>query len=281
VDDLTVLEIINLLTVGLTSFNMKFQVPNDIPFHNQYIPPENLKSQQYLNEINQWTKDQKMLINEKKTKTMIFNFTDNYKFTTRLSLNEENVNVVSETKLLGTILQDTLKWDMNTDRIVKKANSRMILLRKLSEFGAPREDLKIIYILYIRSVLEQNCTVWHSSLTQENIEDLERVQKSAIKIILKSKYNNYEKSLDILELENLKDRRESLNLSFIQTSIKNNTLSDLFPLNQKYHKMNTRHVEKYKVIHCNTERLKKSTIPHMQQMLNILDRNSKHEEPHG
>ena len=75
VDDLSVLEIVNLLTVGITSFNLKLQVPSDIPQHNQYIPAENLKSQNWLNSINDWTLNQKMLINEKKTKTMIISFT--------------------------------------------------------------------------------------------------------------------------------------------------------------------------------------------------------------
>ena len=41
-------------------------------------------------------------------------------------------------------MQDDLKWDDNTASVVKKANARMVLLRKLSEFGAPREDLKVI-----------------------------------------------------------------------------------------------------------------------------------------
>ena len=47
------------------------------------------------------------------------------------------------------------------------------------------EHLKNVYILFVRSILEQSATVWHSSLTQENKEDLERVQKSAFKVILK------------------------------------------------------------------------------------------------
>ena len=33
VDDLSVLEIVNLLTVGLTSYNLKQNIPNDIPLH--------------------------------------------------------------------------------------------------------------------------------------------------------------------------------------------------------------------------------------------------------
>ena len=52
IDDLSVLEIINLITIGLSSFNIKGQVPSDIPSHNQFIPPRNLKSQKWLDEIN-------------------------------------------------------------------------------------------------------------------------------------------------------------------------------------------------------------------------------------
>ena len=113
----------NLLTVGLSSFNLKSSVPNDIPVHNQFIPPENLKSQKWLDEINIWTENQKMLINQKKTKTMIFNFTENHKFTTRLKLKNENIDieVINSTKLLGTILTDDLKWGQNTKNIIKKS----------------------------------------------------------------------------------------------------------------------------------------------------------------
>jgi hypothetical protein len=125
-----------------------------------------------------------MLINQKKTKTIIFNFTDNYQFTTRLQLNGESVEVVPEVRLLGIIIQNNLKWKSNTANLVKRANARMVLLRKLSQFGASRDDLKTIYISYVRSVLEQNAVVWHSSLTEENSQDLERVQKSACKLIL-------------------------------------------------------------------------------------------------
>ena len=55
VDDLTFLEIGNLLKIGLSSYNCKVQVPNDIGSENKLISSENLKSQSYLNEINMWT----------------------------------------------------------------------------------------------------------------------------------------------------------------------------------------------------------------------------------
>ena len=39
------------------------------------------------------------------------------------------------------------------------------------------DDLKTIYIAYIRSILEKSCAVWNSGLTEKNVQDIERVKK--------------------------------------------------------------------------------------------------------
>ena len=268
VDDLSVLEIVNLLTVGLTSYNIKTHIPSDIQIHNQYIPPENLQSQDWLNRIDEWTMKKKMLINEKKTKNMIFNFSSNYQFNTRLQLKGENIETIKTTKLLGTIISDDLKWDLNTANIVKKANARLELLRRVASFNPPLEDLKTIYFLFIRSLLEQSATVWHSSLTEENISDIERIQKSAVRIMLGNEYKGYRQSLNILQIETLKDRREQLCLNFALKCIKNPKTRHMFPENEKVHKMLTRNPEKFKVEHANTTRFRNSAIIYMQNLLN-------------
>ena len=172
--------------------NLKQHVPGDLLIHNQFINPDNLRSQNYLDKINAWTKDQKMKINEKKTKFMVFNFTKNFQFGTRLSINNQPIEMIEHTKLLGTIIQNNLSWDLNTKELVKKANARMEILRKVSTFNPGIVDMKTIYIMYIRSILEHSAPVWHSSLTAENKNDLGRVQKTALKVILgeKFKYRN-------------------------------------------------------------------------------------------
>ena len=138
-----------------------------------------------------------MKINEKKSKNVIFNFTKKYQFSTRLSIQNEVLEIVPEAKLLGTIISNDLKWSKNTENIVKKANGRMKLLRRITHFGASWEELKNIYILYIRSLLEQSCTVWNSGLTEENIHDLERIRKSACKLILQDSYKSYDNALKL------------------------------------------------------------------------------------
>ena len=66
VDDLSFLEIVNLINIGIASHNLRWQVPNDIPLHGQIIPANHLKSQGYIEKISEWTKNQEMVISGKK-----------------------------------------------------------------------------------------------------------------------------------------------------------------------------------------------------------------------
>ena len=141
VDDLSTLEVINLLTVGLSSFFMKSQVASDIPVHGQFIEGDRLKSQKYLEQINDWTESHKMVISEKKTKAMIFNFTDNYRFTTQLQLKGNNIEIVDKMKILGTIVNDRLSWDDKCGLLIKKVNDRMRLLSGVQSFDASMEEM--------------------------------------------------------------------------------------------------------------------------------------------
>ena len=54
-----------------------------------------------------------------------------------------------------------------------------------------------IYTLYIRSILESSAVVWHSSITQAEVIQIERVQKVALRIILRDEYENYSQALQL------------------------------------------------------------------------------------
>ena len=184
--------------------------------------------------------------------------------------------MLDKVKILGTIITDKLDWDENCNEIIKKVNKRMLLLKKIISFGATREEMVHIWIVYCRSLLEQSAVVWSSSLTQENIDDLERTQKSFAKLILKNEFRSdyeesYENALMKLNLQSLEQRREELCLNFAKNCIKNEKLTDLFPENEKQYDL--RNTEKYKVLHANTERLRKSSVIHMQNLLNTEARN--------
>ena len=245
-------------------------VASDIPTNGYFIQNTNLETQDNLNKICEWTSANKMKINKKKSNGMIFNFTNNYQFSSWITIEAEVIDTIRETNLLGVMGNDKLDWTSNTSFLVKRSNSRMRLLHKLVDFSVPLEDLVTIYILYIRSILEQSCQVWHSYLIFENFQDLERVQKNALKIILKDDYLSYSNALTITGLSTLFERRQNLSLKFAKACVRNKQTNHMFPINpvspdDHY----TRFKEQYAVTKTRTERLKNSAMPYLQGLLNI------------
>ena len=84
---------------------MKSHVASDIISDSTFIAQKNLKSQTYLQNLSTWTENQKIKSNEEKTKAMLFNFTNNYQFSTRTKLNDRNVEVIDRTTLSGRRIQ--------------------------------------------------------------------------------------------------------------------------------------------------------------------------------
>ena len=99
--------------------------------------------------------------------------------------------------------------------------------------------------------------MWHSSLTQENVEDLERVQKSTLRIILKDQYQTYKKVLSKLGFNKLRDQREKLCLIFAQKCTKKTKTAHMFPEKKK---LNTRNPDKFEVQQALSDRLRNSPL---------------------
>ena len=266
IDDLSIIEIINLLSIGLASYNYSNHVPSDVGTDRLYLDAENLKSQGYLEKIRNWTDERQMKLNTEKTNFMVFNFSKKFQFNTRLSIGENKLDQVHQTKLLGLVIRDDLSWKENTAVITKRAYSRMLILKKLVQFDVPLDDLIQIYTLYIRSLTEQLSVVWHSSITKGEQKDIERIQKVALRIILGQDYYSYADSLKKTGLETLTTRRTKLCLNFAKKCVKNNATSWMFP--QKVSNVDTRDPEKFQVFKAKTDRLLKSSIPYMQRLLN-------------
>ena len=114
--------------------------------------------------------------------------------------------------------------------------------------------------------------LWHSSITKKCEDDLERVQKSALKIILGESYVNYDNALKVLKLQSLKERREDLCLKFAKKCLEVPKLKKMFPKSKQNHAMGKRGTEFYLVKRGLTERMRKSAIPHMQRLLNEDDK---------
>ena len=120
-----------------------------------------------------------MLLNEAKSNYMIFSRSQE-KFATRLTLNNVHLERLNVSKILGIWIADDLTWSKNTREICLKAYGRMSLVTKLKYVGVKKDDLIDVYKLFIRSLLEY-CVV---------IQDLERIQKTALRVVYVEEYED-------------------------------------------------------------------------------------------
>ena len=162
---------------------------------------------------------------------MIFNKSKKYDFPPEFCFqNEEILDVVEETRLLGQVLTSDLKWYANTKSIYSKAISKMWLLRRMKIM---QMDPKIIFDYYqkeIKVLAEQGVIIWNSGLTKGQERDLEKIQKVAFKIILADDYGSYELALSFCGAQKLTDRRLQLCTNFAIKLYKSEKSEEYFTL---------------------------------------------------
>ena len=266
IDDLSVLQLICLSGL-LCEYDFNQHVASDIGIDEKYLPPENHTSQDTLNYISNWTSENLMKLNTSKCNYMIFSRSSE-KFSTRLTINQDKIDRVSESKILGVWISDKISWDKNCQEICVKAYSRLQMLTKLKYVGVQTEDLLDIYVLYIRSIAEYCSVAFHSSLTIEQSEKLERIQKTCLRVILGDMYVDYSSALEMSGLDKLSSRRESRCLNFSLKCLKHPRNSRLFPINNLPHAHDVRNSEKFQVNFARTSTYQDSTIPYCQRLLN-------------
>ena len=137
-----------------------------------------------------WTSMNCMKINSKKSNEMIISFTQDENFkkcVPNIIIDGIPVEVVKHAKLLGVILSDDLTWNMHVDSIVKKAAKRVYMLYQLKRAGIRQTDLVNVYVSVVRPVLEYACPVCHTNLPKYLSDNIEMIQKRALKSIFSNK----------------------------------------------------------------------------------------------
>ena len=239
----------------------------------QVLPTNKNEIQKQLDDLCKYASENEMKLNSEKTKVMLFNVAKRSDFMPEIKVKDElqNIEVVEEFKLLGVMVTSDLKWDANTNAITKKAYKRLWMVRRLKNLGLKTSKLVEVYTSQIRSLLEFGAVTWHSMLTKENERSIERVQKTAVHVILGHEYNNYESSLAQLSLQRLNLRREKLSLTFAKKAAKHPHHSNWFVKNEAQKNVNTRsQKQSYKPIQARTQRLANSPIPYMTDQLNAI-----------
>ena len=151
--------------------------------------------------------------------------------------------------------------------ILKIAYSRLWAISRLKSAGVNDDDILLFFNMKIRSVLEYSAPVFTSMLTAENIADIERVQKIAMKVILVDRYSDYESACELMGTRSLQLRRSELSLSFALNCLKNPIHQHLFKQRKSTY-YTLRKIKSFEEPFCRTERYKSSPLPFLTRLLN-------------
>ena len=105
-----------------------------------------------------------------------------------ITINNSPVERVQSFKLLGVLLTSSLSsWSEHITAVCTKASKRLYFLKLLKRSGMTSDDLLYYYKTVIRPVTEYTFAVWHSSITAEQRDQLEAIQRRAVRIIFGKK----------------------------------------------------------------------------------------------
>ena len=130
---------------------------------------------------------------------------------------------------------------------------------------APKKKLIEFYILKIRSILMFGSVCFHSALTVEQSQLLERQQLSCLATILAGDYTTYPRALQLTCLPTLATLREEACLKWAIKAQASSQHSHLFPIRSSN---NTRSGTRFQEYQCRGSRFFQSAVPAMARLLN-------------
>lgn len=227
-----------------------------------HIPGNTIgNAERNMTEVMNFTKQQKMELNLKKCKEMLIDLRRNKTAVPLTKIGNNIIERVTSYKLLGLWIDNNMKWNTNTDKIIKKAAKRLFLLKVLKSYGASSSDMKVFYIAVIRPTLEYGAQVWNGGITKEQSKEIERIQKRALRVIYKE--DDYDKALRIANIESLEKRRDRMCIELIKKMANSDhRLHNLLPM--KVHEIRNRETRLNNQMYYNfmgkTDRFKNSPI---------------------
>ena len=275
-DDATLQESVDLLKSLASNRDRSGPLPSyelgPKQFSGKVLPRSNSLLQEQIESIKKLSDEREMSLNADKTCLFIVNFTLKHQFRPLLQIPgcDSPLDRVLETKLLGYWFTTDMKTHRHVQHILAISYKRIWAIRKLKKAGISNSDILHFYFIKIRSILESNCVVYHPMLTQEDSNDIERVQKIVLKILLENKYNDYHQACLLLNIQTLHLRRIKLSLNFGLKCLKNPKFHHLFKINTH---VSIRKPEKFDVSLAKSSRYFDSPLLYITRLLNQHFRN--------
>ena len=201
---------------------------------------------------------------------MLCNTRIKWDFIPELKLQNEDIEVVQEMKIVGYIMRSDMRTCSNTDYLIKKAFKRMWLVRRLKGLGANTGQLVDTLQKQVLSVLWLGAPAWFCLTTEQERKDIDRVAKVGLRIIYGDSYCGFENSLLSANMLKPTEQLAKMTDRFAVRSASHAKFSHWFqPAAKKTtNTRNSKNVQKYEQVPARTARYGKSPIPYLTQILN-------------
>ena len=252
------LAMINDLNISDSPFFKIWKFADDTNISEIIPRSDNSTLQETILQVSEWSKENKFQLSPTKCKEPQVNFTKTPCKEKPILVKDKCFEIVNSPKVLGVTITDDLKWNNHVDSIVSKASKRLYLVKQLKRADVNTRSLVQFYCSCIRSILEYACQISHSILSRYLSDDIEQIQRQALRIIFPDL--QYREATKHTRLESLFGRREKLCNKLFTTIEKNkdHTLHEHLPvLNCKTY--NLRKIRKHQ-IPFKTTRFKISSI---------------------
>jgi hypothetical protein len=133
-----------------------------------------------LHELGDWPKRLVVSFNPDKTEIMIYKNVEN-STNFNFYFDGKLIPLTSDHKHLGITFSEETKWNKHVENLIKSVSKHIRVLRKL-KYKLNRNNLKKLYLIYIRPIFEYACEVW-DNCGVSNLCKLERLQLEAARII--------------------------------------------------------------------------------------------------
>uniref|UniRef100_A0AAX7V5F4 Reverse transcriptase domain-containing protein n=1 Tax=Astatotilapia calliptera TaxID=8154 RepID=A0AAX7V5F4_ASTCA len=130
-----------------------------------------------------WCSHNNLVLNAQKTVEIIVDFRKHTAPLPPIILTDTPITSVESFRFLGTTITQDLKWEPTITSVIKKAQQRMYFLRQLKKFNLPTRTMMQFYTAIIESILTSSITVWYAGATIRDKQRLQRVVRSAEKVI--------------------------------------------------------------------------------------------------
>ena len=199
-----------------------------------------------------------MQVNQQKTALLCISAATSFKASAVLrGRGGEEIHSAERVKILGFMIDADGGYSSHVDGVVRSLRSKTWALLRLKRHGFNTDELVRIYTTNIRPAAEYVCVVWHSGLSAQQSEAIERQQTQALRHI----YGfgpSARKMRKMAGVETLFTRRERACKKFALKASVNKRFEHWFPERDRNRYDIRRNWKKYAEPICRTDRHRNS-----------------------